>query len=168
MQNLSNVLYQQPLIVMDKLCVQQKKKKRKYPLPLKSVYSLIPRLTRHFVALKLYIYSLPRLPPFFVLRFHVQYNTRPLNLQLKSAVRCGCGQQHLHQVGGSTLHARNAALLSARKIKKFQAPLHWRRTIIGEKQCDSAFSGLHFSFQTPKLDILALRESIKTSCCVNR
>ena len=65
MQNLSNALYQQPSIVMDDLCVQQKKKN-----PLKSVYGLIPRLTRHFVALKLYIYSLlPRLPPFFVLRF---------------------------------------------------------------------------------------------------
>ena len=36
MQNLSNALYQQPSIVMDELCVQQKKKK-KNPLPLKSV-----------------------------------------------------------------------------------------------------------------------------------
>ena len=44
---------------------------------------------------------------------------RPLNLQLKSAMRCGCGQQHLHQGGRSTLHVRNAALFSACKIVKF-------------------------------------------------
>ena len=41
------------------------------------------------------------------------------------------------------LHARNA---SARKIIKFLAPPHWGTTIIAEKKCDSAFSGLHFSF----------------------
>ena len=40
------------------LAKKKKKEKRKIPLPLKSVYTLIPRLTRHFVALKLYIYSL--------------------------------------------------------------------------------------------------------------
>ena len=35
---------------------------------------------------------------------------RPLNLQLKSAVRCGCGQKHLQQGGRSTLHVHNAAI----------------------------------------------------------
>ena len=93
MQNLSNALYQQPSIVMDEY-VSSKKKKKKNPLPLKSVYSLIPRLARHFVALKLYIYSLlPTLGfPIFCSSICVQYNTRSRRVMKN---RKGLGYVHL-------------------------------------------------------------------------
>ena len=57
------------------------------------LYSLIPRLTRYFVALKLYIYSLlPRLPPFFCSSICVQYNTSSRR-DMKN--RKGLGYVHL-------------------------------------------------------------------------
>ena len=62
---------------------------------------------------------------------------RPLNLRLKSAVRCGRCQKPLRQGGGFTLHACNAALLPPKNFRP--RPTGERLYMIGEEQCDSLF-----------------------------